>query len=457
MTPTATLEPPPETAALRYKAVTHKGHWLWGGLPEFKRGMLEFFERMHRDYGTAVHFRLGPRRLLLLTEPDLIEEVLLRQTRNFHKHWAFRLLIPVLGKGLVLSEGDFWLKQRRLIQPAFSRKLTEMFAEIVVRRANDMAKVWSESPRRDLYRDMTTLTVQIAAEAMLGADMPAELEAIEAALEVIHGDFESRFKSAFNIPAWIPTAKNRRRAKAIAVLDDLIDRMIAERKSSESQGGDALSLMIAMRDEDGRGMPDKQIRDEVMTLLLAGHDTTANTLTWTWFLLSQNPSVADAVSEEVTAVIGDRDPTADDLAALSYTGKVTKEVLRLMPAAYVFGRQAIQDTNVVGVDVPKGTNVLMCQWVVHRDERFYDDPLAFNPDRWTPEFEANLPKFAYFPFGGGPRICIGKELALLEGTLITAVLGARFRHDLEDPAGVVPWPTVTLRPRDAVWANAITR
>lgn len=457
VTAPATLEAPPQTTSPRYQSVTHKGHWLWGALPEFQQGMLPFFERMRRDYGTAVKFRLGPRRLMLLSEPALIEEILVRQTRNFHKHWGLRLLIPVLGNGLLLSEGDFWLKQRRLIQPAFARKLTELFAGIVVRRANDMANAWTDNPHRDLYRDMTTLTVQIAAEAMLGADMPADLEAIEAALQIIHGDFEFRFKSAFNTPAWVPTAKNRRRAKAIAVLDEVIARIIAGRKSTDAEGSDALSLMLGMRDEDGHGMNEKQLRDETMTLLLAGHDTTANTLTWTWSLFSQHPHVADNVAAEVRQVLGDRDPTADDLPALSYCGKTAKEVLRLMPAVYVFGRQAVRDADVLGVEIAKGTNVLLCQWLVHRDERFYDDPLEFRPERWTPEFEERLPKFAWFPFGGGPRVCIGRDLAMLEATLILAVLGSRFRIELEDADSVVPWPTVTLRPRDAVWAQAVPR
>lgn len=433
------------------------GHWLLGNLREFRRGMLEFYDRIRAEYGSVVPFRLGRRPYLMLAEPDLIEDVLVRQHRRFKKHWALQLLLPVLGRGLVLSEGDFWLAQRRLIQPAFSRQLAELFAEIVVKRSQMLAEKWEREPRRDLHRDMTTLSVQIAAEAMLGAELPSDLQAVERAVDELQLDFEQRFKSVFDWPRWVPTPLNRRRERSIAVLDEVIHRIIADRKANPEPGRDALSLLVAARDEQGRGMSDRQLRDEVSTLLLAGHDTTANTLSWAWFLLSQHPQTAANVAAEADRVLNGRPATADDLPKLRYCRNVVMEVLRLYPAVYMFGREAADDVDVCGLAIRKGTNVVMSQWVMHRDARFYDDPLAFRPERWTDEFESQLPKYAYFPFGGGPRVCIGKDLAMLEGTLALATLGAKFSVRVERPETVEPAPAVTLRPNGPLRATCVSR
>lgn len=428
-----------------------RGHWFLGNLAEFRAGMLPFFERCRREYGTVVAFRLGPRRLVLVSDPNLIEDVLVTQNKRFHKHFATRLLKPVLGNGLLLSEGSQWLRQRRLIQPSFSLKFTDHFVEIVSRHTARLAEAWTQSPRRDLYRDMTQLTVQIAAHAFLGISDTKRTGELAECLEVIHADFEYRFQRSVNPPIWWPTSRNGRLREAVRALTAIIDQMIAERDRETTEQRDALSLLLRARDEQSRGMPRQLLRDEVMTLLLAGHDTTANGLTWTWGLLAQH----DAVSERLRAESARGDLSLGDPDALSNSlaNKVVKESMRLFPPVYLFGREAIGSVQLGDCSLRKGDSVVMSQWVVHRDENFYPNHERFDPDRWSPEFEQALPKFAYFPFGGGPRVCIGKEVAMVEATVILTTLASQFRVSLEDPSQLIPWPTVTLRPQGEVWAQ----
>ena len=426
-----------------------RGHWLLGNLPELRAGMLPFFERCRRDYGAVVAFRLGPRRLILISDPSCIEEVLVTNNKSFKKHYVTRLLKPVLGNGLLLSEGQSWLKQRRLIQPAFARRFTEDFAKIVNLHSAQLAERWRQTQRRDLYRDMTQLTVRIAAHAFLGISDTAASKEIGDCLEVIHADFEHRFQQAWNPPLWIPTSRNRKLRCAIRQLISILDRMIEQRRNDTIEQHDALSLLLRAEDEQGERMPLQLLRDEVMTLLLAGHDTTANGLTWTWFLLAQHPEIM-ARLREVLRRWRVHDPPAE---TQSFVHAVVKESMRLFPPVYLFGREAIHDIDIGGYRINKGDSVVMSQWVVHRDEQYYPAPSRFCPDRWTPEFEQQLPRHAYFPFGGGPRSCIGKHVAMLEAELIVANLASGFSINLESPGDVQPWPTVTLRPKDVVWAN----
>lgn len=426
-----------------------RGSWMLGSLAEFRSGMLPFFDRCRREYGTVVAFRLGPRRLILVSDPSLIEEVLVRRNKSFKKHFATRLLKPVLGNGLLLSEGSLWLRQRRLVQPSFSRRFTNEFVEIVKLHTSRLADVWKQSTRRELYHDMTQLTVQIAAHAFLGVSEADDTEEIGDCLETIHADFEHRFQRSWNMPAWMPTPRNRQLRTAVRSLTGIIDRMINERRHDVDGRHDALSLLLQAKDEDGRRMPRQLLRDEVMTLLLAGHDTTANGLTWTWSLLAQHHDVMDRLREELHEA-EDEEASPD---ANSFAQQVIKESMRLFPPVYLFGREATCSLGLGDFSIRKGDSVVMSQWVVHRDESYFANPLQFAPERWSPEFERTLPKYAYFPFGGGPRVCIGKEVAMLEASVVLATLASKFRLTLEDPTCVIPWPTVTLRPRGAVWAT----
>ncbi|MEZ6055639.1 MAG: cytochrome P450 [Planctomycetaceae bacterium] len=430
-----------------------RGSFFLGNLKEFRAGLLPFLERCFTEFGSVATFRLGPHRLVLLSEPSLMEEVLVHQNKLFTKHYAVRLLRPVLGNGLLLSEGKQWLSQRRLIQPAFSRRFNDDLTKTVRRHAERLAADWRESPRRDLYHDMTKLTVQIAAEAFLGVSDIVDMEEIGEHLEVIHADFEHRFQRAANPPMWVPTFGNRRLRFAVQGLTALIDRMIERRKADSNEYHDALSLLLRVKDEQGRGMPIQLLRDEVMTLLLAGHDTTSNSLTWTWVLLAQHPQVFKALRAEAHALDdGTRCP-----GEFPYTHNVIKESMRLLPPVYLFGRAAMSPVQLGDYIIQKGDSVVMSQWVLHRDPRWYPEPLTFNPGRWTPEFESQLPKFAYCPFGGGPRVCLGKEVAMIEAATVLTTLAREFDIVLENPDTIVPWPTVTLRPKSAVWAKVISR
>lgn len=423
--------------------------WLFGNLAEFRAGMLPFLERCRYEYGKVVAFRLGPKRLILVSDPSLIEQVLVTQNKSFKKHFATRLLKPVLGKGLLLSEGSQWLRQRRLVQPAFSRRFTDEFVEIVKLHTSRIADAWEQNARRELYRDMTQLTVQIAAHAFLGISDADDIEEIGDCLEVIHEDFEHRFQQSWNVPTWIPTARNQRLSQAVRALTAIIDRMIDERRHNVDGRHDALSLLLRAEDEDGQCMPLQLLRDEVMTLLLAGHDTTANGLTWTWSLLAQHPGVVSQLRAEDNKQISSC-PHSD---AAPYAQKIIKESMRLFPPVYLFGREAMNSVQLGDFSIRKGDSVVMSQWIVHRDESYFPDPLVFDPDRWSAEPERTLPKYAYFPFGGGPRVCIGKEVAMLEASAVLGILASRFNLSLEHPDRLIPWPTVTLRPRDSVWAK----
>lgn len=448
-----TLQP-----ATRIPAATHslplppgpRGTWLLGSLRDFQAGMLSFFDRCRAEHGPISYFRLGPRRILLVSEPAAIEEVLVTKNRSFQKHYAVRLLQPVIGNGLVLSEGKFWLTQRRLVQPAFSHRAVEGFVDVVGRQVERLATQWERDSQRDIYRDMTDLTVRIAAEGLLGCELAADHAALSDALEIVHADFEHRFMSAFNPPLWIPTAANRKLRGAVRTLNRIIERLIADRRSRPTGQVDALSLLL--RAEEGAdGMTDRQLRDEVMTLLLAGHDTTANALTWACVLLARHPEVMQKLRAESLAVLGTRIPAASDLPQLTFSRQVVQEAMRLYPPAYVFGREAICDTAVAGYRVPKGTSVLICQWLMHRDARFFSEPTEFHPERWTEDFQRALPQHAYLPFGGGPRVCIGKEFAMAEAVCILSMLVGRF--DLSLLSNPQPWPTVTLRPSGPVNAQ----
>jgi cytochrome P450 len=305
---------------------------------------------------------------------------------------------------------------------------------------------------------MMQLTLAIAAKTLLNVDVGAEADMVSECIDVVMADFEYRFQSNFPLPRWVPTTQNRRVKRAIARLDDLILSIIDSRRASGEDRGDLLSMLVQARDEDdGRGMTDRQLRDEVMTLLLAGHETTAVTLSWTWYLLGRHPEVEAGLLAEIDTVIGNRSPTPADFPRLMYCERVVREAMRLFPPAFIIGRRAKEPVTIGGTVIPPGTNVLMSQWVVQRDPRWFDDPLAFHPDRWADNLAGRIPKYAYFPFGGGPRVCIGNQFAMLEAVLLLATILPKFRIELDPAQQVVPRPAVTLRPADGIRAVVTPR
>jgi cytochrome P450 len=425
-----------------------------GNLPEFRRDRLGYLAQCARDYGDVVSLRLGHRRVWLLNHPDLIEQVLVTESRRFRKHFALRLNPILLGNGLLTSEGDFWLRQRRLIQPAFLRPRIAAYAPFMVAATERMVAAWRDGERHDVMAEMTRLTLEIAAKTLFDAEAGGSTNDVVAALQVAQEAWLARFNSLLSPPMFLPTPQNLRLRRAVGRLDRIIYGFIKQRRQSGEAKNDLLSLLLAARDDqDQRGMSDQQLRDEAMTLFLAGHETTALTLTWTWYLLAQNPETEQRLAAEVHEALGDRLPTVEDLPRLPYTERAVLESLRLYPPAYTIGRESLEEVELGGYRMPRGTTVLMSEWVLQRDPRFWEEPLQFRPERWTPEMQQRLPKFAYFPFGGGPRTCIGNTFAMMEAVLVLATIAQRFRFTMVPGPPVAPAPAFTLRPAQSI--NAV--
>jgi cytochrome P450 len=418
---------------------------------EYRRDSLAFYVRCARKYGDVFTIRFGHLQAVVLTHPDFIEQVLIGQNRNFVKHFGIQLMRPMLGNGLLLSEGDFWLRQRRLVQPAFHRGRFDAYGAVMVDHVRRLLEKFRDGETRDLHREMMGLTLAIAAETLLGADVSEVTADVGAALDLLMADFMYRFASPFPVPPWVPTPRNRRRRWAMQRLDSIIHGIIRERRAAGDDRGDLLSMLLRVRDEnDGTGMTDQQLRDEMMTLFLAGHETTANSLTWTWYLLAQHPEIEEHLLAEVKEVLGDRLPTAADLPRLRYAEWVINESMRLYPPVVGFGRKAVERCEIGGYEIPAGGTVILSQWVVHHDPRWFDGPEEFRPERWDNDLIHRLPKYAYFPFGGGPRVCIGNTFALMELVLVLATIAPRYAFRLVPGRPVKLWPTVSLRPANGL-------
>lgn len=415
-----------------------RGRFLLGSLQEVNRDPLAAITRWARTYGDIVHFKLLNFNVFLLAHPDLVEQVLITQNRNFRKSRDYSGLVPVLGRGLLTSEGDFWMRQRRLMQPAFYHDRVQSYAAIMTGYTEQMLETWRDGETRDIHEDMMALTLRIVVKALFGADVRDEAPAIgEALTDVLRSlTTESMFFPALQR---MPTRRNRRLRRAIARLNQTIYRIIHERRAGrKAETPDVLEILLAARDEDGSAMSDEQIRDEVMTLFLAGHETTALALSWTFYLLSQHPHIERKLSDAV------------DREDVPYIKMVLNESMRVYPPVWGIGREAIRECEVGGYAVPRRSQIWINQWVLHRDPRYFENPEDFNPDRWSGDFAKHLPKFAYFPFGGGPRMCIGQSFALMEAAVILSAVARRFQLRLAPDARIEPVPTITLRPRYGV-------
>jgi cytochrome P450 len=424
-----------------------RGRPVLGNLGDFQRDQLGFYRSCAR-YGDVVPVRFGPRRAVLLYHPDAIEEVLVARSRDFVKSPGVRLLRPLLGDGLLLSEGDVWLRQRRLVQPAFHRQRVAAYGDVMTAYAGRHLDGWKDGDVRDVHREMMALTQAIVAKTLFDAEVADEAHEIGTATHVLMQDFAARLGSLVQLlPSWVPTPANVRARRAIRRLDGVVYRMIAVRRQRGEDRGDLLSILLQARDaDDGTRMTDRQVRDEVMTLFMAGHETTAVALSWTWYLLAQHPEVEARLIEELRAVLGGRAPTAADLPRLRYTEMVVTESMRLYPPAYALGRQAASATEIAGHPLRAGVIVILPTYVVQRDPRWFEEPEAFRPARWEDDGGRRLPRYAYFPFGGGPRLCIGNGFAMMEACLLLAAIAQRFRLALVPGQRVTPTPYVTLRP-----------
>jgi len=429
----------------------------WSGFyRDYSRNPLEYLTRLQREFGDVVMLRAFNYRVFYLSHPDYIEQLLVTQARKFAKGRILKANKRLFGNGLLISEGDFWLRQRRLAQPAFHRARVMSYGETMVRFTERLLTEWRDGETRDIHAEMMRLTLQIVSKTLFDAEVGGDTREVGRALQAIT-DLNSDFRRLVLTPPWLPTPYNVRAILATRKLNKIVYRALYVRRRNPRDTGDLLSMLLAAQDDDGSRMTDRQLRDETITLFLAGHETTAIALSWTWWLLAQNSEAESKLHAELDAVLAGRAPHREDLPKLPYTEKVITESLRLYPPAWGIPRMALEDAEIAGYTIPKGSGVSVSSWVVHRDPRWFDDPLAFRPERWDGELQKRLPRFAYFPFGGGPRQCIGNAFALMEAQLILATIAQKFRFRLVPDHPVVPLASITLRPKHGLRAVLVSR
>jgi cytochrome P450 len=421
------------------------------GLPflAFARGPLAFLRGVAREYGDVVYFGGMSEDFYLLNHPDYVRDVLVTHNAGFMKGRGLQRAKRLLGEGLLTSEPPLHRRQRRLAQPAFHRQRVNAYASLMVDYTLRLGRErWREGEALDVAREMMHLALNIVGQTLFGAETEAEAEEVREALSTSMASF-GRFMMPFaELLSRLPLPANKRFERSRARLDRIIYRIIDERRAGGEDRGDLLSMLLKAQDEEGGGgMSDEQLRDEAMTIFLAGHETTANALAWTWYLLSLHPEAEARLHEELDEVLQGRPPTAEDLPRLRYTEMVFAEAIRLYPPAWILGRRALEDYEVGGYLVPKNSLVILSPYVMHRDPRYWPESDRFDPERFTPEAKAARPQFSYFPFGGGPRRCIGEGFAWMEGVLVVSTLAQRWRLRLAPGQRIEPQPGVTLRPR----------
>jgi len=414
----------------------------------YRRDPLAFLQRLKREQGDIARLDLGGQPIVLLSDPEHVRDVLITNHKRFHKGRGLERAKTMLGDGLLTSEDDLHLRQRRLMQPAFHRARIAGYADAMVAFGERTSRRWAANAVVDIHQEMMHLTMAIVAQTLFGSDVEGEAHEIGESMTTAFRMFDFAMYPFSEYLEKLPLPGVRRFRSARARLDATIYRMIAERRASSEDRGDLLSMLLLARDTEGDGgrMTDTQLRDEAMTLFLAGHETTANALTWTWYLLSQHPDVEMELHREIDDVLGPRLPTSEDASRLPYTRMVLAESMRLYPPAWVIGRRAMEDYEVGGVPIPERAIILMSQYIIHRDARWWPEPDRFDPRRFASEAPGR-PKLAYFPFGAGPRQCIGEPFAWMEGVLLLATLARRWRLRLLPGHPVALHPLITLRPK----------
>jgi len=412
---------------------------------EYTRDRIGYIERAKNTYGNVAKFRWGVFPILLISEPDLIQQVLVTEAHNFKKGPILTNNRAFFGNGLLSSEGNYWKRQRKLASPAFTSKRLEEYAQIMVEHGIAMLNSWHSGQTLEIQHEMMKLTLAITTKTFFDTEISLDDQDFEHRLHTLEKLLAQRINNIpmLMLPDWVPFPTNIRLRSAIKKVDEVIYGLIKERRSKTGNHNDLLSLLIDAKDEDdGSAMSDQQIRDEVFTLFFAGHETTALALTWTLWLIAKHPQVERQVLEELQHVLNGRRPTAADYWSLRYIEKVVKESMRLRPPAWAMARRAIRDCVIGDLKVKNGTAILISQWLMHHDERYFKDAETFDPDRWNNNFSETLPKFAYFPFGGGPRICIGNGFAMTETVLLLAMIMQKYHlspvpdHPVELLAGI---------------------
>ena len=404
------------------------------------------------------YYRAAWIHVYFLNHPDLIEAVLVRNYQNFLKDHVVRKSRWFFGEGLLTNEGESWLRQRRLSQPAFHRERVASYARIMTDYTSQMLDRWEAASARagtpfDVHQEMMQLTLRIVVRALFSVEAE-HIGAVSKAMNILMRNSSGLRMLLPPVARYLPTPGMMEFRRSVRQLDETVYRIIAARRKDDSDSGDLLSMLMRARDEDGGSMSDKQLRDEVMTFLLAGHETTALTLSWTWHLLAQHPEVEEQLHAELERVLAGRVPEFSDLSTLPYTDRVIKESMRLYPPAWSLARTVVSDFELRGYRIPAAANVVMSPWIMHRHQAYFSDPERFDPDRWLQEKMQKLPRFAYFPFGGGPRQCIGNAFAMMEATLLLAAIAQRFRLRAVSNQPIIPVPSFTLRPRSGIYVTA---
>ncbi len=439
-----------------------EGHFLLGNALEMRHDIRGLLVDAWLRFGDVTRIRVGPTSMFLAVHPDDVRHVLGENNRNYVRSTVYAEVKHVIGTGLITSDGDFWLRQRRLIQPAFHQQKIAAMASMMTGVASEVLVGWrSFAARRrpvDIAAEMSRITLGIAGRTLFSMNTTQDEAAMGAALPVLFNHIITRTTSLVKLPEVIPTPKNRRFLAAIASVDRIIYRTIAARRRSEAEHHDLLSLLMAARHEGtGEGMSDEQLRTELMTLFVAGHDTTAATLSWLWWQLSRSPEILQRLQAEVDAVLGGRTPTDADVPKLSYMRAVIEEVMRLRPAGWLFGRKAIAEDRLSGYRVPAGSDVLVSPYLTHRHPAFWSNPEGFDPTRFLPEQAAGRHPYAYIPFGAGPRRCIGAQFAMMELYLVTAMVLQAYELHLAPGYEPTMACDFTMRPLDGCWMTVRER
>lgn len=425
-----------------------KGRFLVGNFPLASPDPLGLYTEWARKFGDIFYYRSGPRQVYFLNHPDFVEEMLVLQAKHFSKDWVLRNARWLFGNGLLTAEGDEWKRQRHFAQPIFHHERIMSYAATMTAYTEQAVARWQVDEIRSIHKDMMDLTLRIAAKTLLGIDLRDETGTYRNSLNEIAKSVSGNQMLFPAFLRFLPLPSLLRSRRTVAQFDALIQKLISQRRKNSKNGVDLLSMLLESHDEDGNGMMEDQVRDEVITFLIAGHGTTAMSLSWTWYLLSQNQVAEKRLHDELKSILGGKTPSFEDVQSLKYTAKVIRESMRLYPPVWAFGRTAAtQDCMIGGYSIPKGAEVFACQWTVHRDSRFYDYPDLFDPDRWDSERTHSLPKFAYFPFGGGARMCIGASFATMEAILVLATIAQKFRLRLVPGHPVAPVPGLTLVPK----------
>lgn len=428
-------------------AVPHAaGLPLIGGTLHYIQDPLRYLERSVQQ-GDIVQVRFAQIRAYIVSNPTFVDQILVKSAGSMQKDIFLRGLKELLGEGLLTSEGDFWKRQRRLIQPAFHREHIAGYAEIMVRRTEEMLARWHDGQVLDVHHELMVLTAQIVTECLFGTSVGDAAEVAEHLESVMERYASPAFFLAPKLVARLPTAANRRFARAAERLDQIVRGFITERRrlGERAPKRDLLAMLLAARDEDGSQMSDQQIRDEVLILFLAGHETTALALSWTLYELAKSARVADKMDAEIDRVLGARAPAFEDVPKLPYIANVVTEGLRMHPPAWSVGRESLAPIDLGDRHFDAGTWLWILPYTLQRDPRFYESPQVFWPERWEDGLAKRLPKFAFMPFGGGPRVCIGNQFALMEAALVLATIGRKFRLENVEGHPVVAEPSITLR------------